>query len=667
MSSQETAPYGTWDSPITSDTVVSANIVFDDVLVDPITQVIYHLEERPEDHGRCVIVNTNAKKDVLPSPYSARDSVHDYGGAPAIVYGGIIYFSNDSTDSSTRNRIYALNLTDGSAPKGVTPENRWWRYANFAVHPQQTNLLVTIREDHTNDPDGDAPQNVVNTLCVVDTSTASVNIIVDGADFYATPVFNPSGNKIGWQEWYLPDMPWEGGLIYVADIDVTPGSIEVLPDRVLVAGEKQQKSATFPSWITDTTLVYITDRDNKFQNPFIFNTDTQQSTPVLKSLLPQDFAEPAWWLGFYPYAILNGGNYGAFTAFQDGGNILYIIDLTTSSDPVLIQSFDYTVAQHLRAATDNTFVFTGTKTSSPGGLILGTVSGSSGSYDVDFTTLKPSAEPSPLEDYISKPKPISLKASDGHTIYVVYYAPYNPDYSGSSILGEKPPCIIGVHGGPTGLEPQSLNWIKMFYTSRGFAWQVLTSASELLNGNWGIYDVADCREAATTLSGTSYSLIDVNRVTIRGGSAGSYTTLSSLTFAKEPKFYKTACSAYGGVADPALLTQIVEKFEMRYMYTLFGCPPDNGAWDTRSPIKNITNPETGEANLSVPLLMLHGDVDRVVPPVVPRGFLKGIADELPTEQLEFSFYPSEGHHWHLAFTIKDALEREFTWYKKNLL
>ena len=351
----------------------------------------------------------------------------------------------------------------------LSTEYPLWRYANFAVHPQQTNLLVTLREDHTNDPKGDAPQNVVNTLCVVDTNTSSVNVIVEGADFYATPVLNPSGNKIGWQEWYLPDMPWEGSLIYVADVVADTEGIKVLSPPVLVEGQKGEKSATFPSWITDTRLVYITDGVNRFQNPFIFHTDTKQSTPVLKTLLEEDFAEPAWWLGLYPYAILDGGNYGAFTAFQDGGNILYIIDLTAPSDPVPIKPFSYTVAQHVRAATKNTFVFTGSETSAPGGVILGTVSGSSASYTTDFTVLKPSAVlPPGLDKYISTPEPLTLTAEDKHTIYAVYYRPTNPDYSAPT--GEKPPCIVGVHGGPTGLEPQALNWIKMFYTSRGFAW-----------------------------------------------------------------------------------------------------------------------------------------------------------------------------------------------------
>lgn len=113
----------------------------------------------------------------------------------------------------------------------------------------------------------------------------------------------------------------------------------------------------------------------------------------------------------------------------------------------------------------------------------------------------------------------------------------------------------------------------------------------------------DCKEAATILSAAPYSYIDEKRVAIRGGSAGGYTTLSSLTFAPNPKYYKAACSAFGGVADPTYLTHVIEKFESQYMYTLFGSLPDKGAWDSRNPIKNIVNPNTGEVNFSVPLLV----------------------------------------------------------------
>lgn len=124
----------------------------------------------------------------------------------------------------------------------------------------------------------------------------------------------------------------------------------------------------------------------------------------------------------------------------------------------------------------------------------------------------------------------------------------------------------------------------------------LTSASDLLNKKWGISDVEDCQQAATAVA--SLSLIDLKRVAIRGGSAGAYTTLSSLTFAPAPipTFYKTACGAYGCVTDPETLTTATEKFESQYIFTLFGSKPDNHAWDPRNPTKHVSK-------LSVPLLV----------------------------------------------------------------
>ena len=211
----------------------------------------------------------------------------------------------------------------------------------------------------------------------------------------------------------------------------------------------------------------------------IRDTETRQSRPVLKSPVAQDFAEPAWTLSLYPYVILDGGKYGAFTAFEKGRNVLYIIGLTQPSVPVPIDNFDYTVAQHLRPASANCFVFTGIKAAEPGGVIMGTVSGSPSSYTVTFETHKSSGVvPPELKNFISPPVPMTLR-DPSNPLYVVYYVPKNPNYSG--IPGEKPPCIVGVHDGPTGMEPQALNWIKMFYTSRGFAWYALTCSVQIYN------------------------------------------------------------------------------------------------------------------------------------------------------------------------------------------
>lgn len=92
---------------------------------------------------------------------------------------------------------------------------------------------------------------------------------------------------------------------------------------------------------------------------------------------------------------------------------------------------------------------------------------------------------------------------------------------------------------------------------------------------------------------------------IRGGSAGGYATLASLTIAPDTKYYKAATSAYGGISDLTLLAQITEKFELQYMYKLLGGSPKQipDVYKARSPIDNVSNPETGEPNVSVPLLV----------------------------------------------------------------
>ena len=86
------------------------------------------------------------------------------------------------------------------------------------------------------------------------------------------------------------------------------------------------------------------------------------------------------------------------------------------------------------------------------------------------TALKSGAMSSFPEDIISKPYPLLI--TDGYygDVHAVYYGPHNPDYSGSSIPGEKPPCIVNVHGGPTGLQGQGLDWTHQYYTSRGWGW-----------------------------------------------------------------------------------------------------------------------------------------------------------------------------------------------------
>ena len=320
----------------------------------------------------------------------------------------------------------------------------------------------------------DTPQTVVTILTVVNTTRKAVFPLVVGADFYAAPVFNPSGTKIAWQEWYHPDMPWEGSLIKVADVVVQENTIVVL-NTTRVAGEQLTKSVNYPLWASDTTLVFTSDELNGYQNPFTYSTLTGSAQLAIPTSIKEDFGSPAWNLGNFPYALLDdpkGGNdkFAAFVAFRDGRNVLYIIGLSNDKHIVEIHDFPFSLVNRVNQVGGTSIVFKARKSDAPGGILSCTFSGPS--FAPSYQVLKSSAPQSAVggnEAYISPPRPITLYR-DKKPLYVVYYAPKNSSYSGSSIPGEKPPCIVHVHGGPTSMETQVLDWEKLYFTSRGYAW-----------------------------------------------------------------------------------------------------------------------------------------------------------------------------------------------------
>ena len=125
---------------------------------------------------------------------------------------------------------------------------------------------------------------------------------------------------------------------------------------------------------------------------------------------------------------------------------------------------------------------------------------------------------------------------------------------------------------------------------------------EKLKGNWGVLDVTDCIDGASYL--VRRRRADGDRVAIRGGSAGGYTTLCALTF---HDFFRAGASYYG-VSDVGALARDTHKFESRYLDPLVGRVPDQEArYVERSPIYFTEQ-------LACPVIFFQGLEDRVVPP-----------------------------------------------------
>ena len=347
-------------------------------------------------------------------------------------------------------------------------EGKPYRYACLEPHPKWPHLLVSVLEDHTIDK----PSDIVTTLIVINTNTKSIHPLISGADFYALPRFSPDGSRITWQQWHHPDMPWDGGEVYVADVIVNEDTLSV-KNEIHVAGTKGKVSAGYPSWRNNDTLIFTLD-ESGYANPWKYTNG--KASPLFSEPIPQDFAPPFWSLSTSSYAIIDKkGELALFSATTDGRDVLYLVDLNGISPPKLVES-PFVVIALIRTTSleREEVVFIGQKTDEKGTIVRCSFSSL---RKEEFVVLKAASDVivngAPLpRDIISLPRPITLRTTlpDNSPLPVIYYAPHNPSYSGSSIQGEKPPCIVNIHGGPTGLEKQGLNWVIQYFTSRGWAW-----------------------------------------------------------------------------------------------------------------------------------------------------------------------------------------------------
>ena len=621
-----TAPYGSWQSPITTDLIVSGSIGLGQLASDG--EDIYWVEMRSSEGGRMVIVKRTPDgeiEDVTPEPFSARTRVHEYGGGAFLVHEGVVYFSNYSDQ-----RMYRQEF--GGQPQAITPDVAM-RYADGCFDATR-NRIICVREDHT------AEGEPVNAIVAVDADgQADQQVLFQGSDFCSNPRISPDGSSLAWLSWDHPNMPWDGTELHVSEFD-DQGN---LGESQTVAGGKAE-SIFQPEWSPDSVLHYVSDRSG-WWNLWRW----EEGQPRQLNSKKAEFGKPQWVFGSGTYVVLsedmiacsfveNGAWQIAMLNIHSG----FLIQVATPFSEMGRGDF---------IAGDGVIVFVAGAPTLP--MTLVSLDLSSGKWD----EIRKANSSEVDAGYLSAAQPVEFPTEDGKTAYALFYTPKNRDFQGPD--GEKPPLLVKSHGGPTGSASIALDLGIQYWTSRGIGVLDVNYGGstgygreyrERLNDAWGTVDVQDCCNAALHI--VAQGEADEDRLAIDGGSAGAYTTLAALTFRE---VFKAGASHYG-VSDLEALAKETHKFESRYLDGLVGPYPERqDLYQERSPINHTHR-------LSCPLIFFQGLEDQIVPPSQAEKMFNAVRDKgIPTAYIPFE---GEQHGFRRSENIKRALEAESYFYSK---
>ncbi|MFN8169383.1 MAG: prolyl oligopeptidase family serine peptidase [Candidatus Nanopelagicales bacterium] len=616
-------PYGTWPSPISALDVARAESLLDEVaIVDGAT---WWLETRPAEQGRHVLMRSAASGAVEVSPpgWSIRTRLHEYGGrAWTATPAGVVVVRWDD------QRLWLL----GDEPAPLTPlvEGVELRYAEPVA--AREGWMLAVRESHV---EGRVGHQVVAVPLdgSAATDASAVVVVADGHDFFGAPRLGPDGVTVSYIAWDHPQMPWDGTVLGVREwaLDGTVGE-----ERVLLGGVEE--SVLQPEWLAADRLLCVSDRSGWW------NLHEVGLDGSVRDVCPreEEFAGPTWLAGWTSYALLGDGR--AAVLHGRGGTRLGVVDLRSGELVDALVDGDWQPG----VVTDGTRVV---------GVVASPTSPAT-VVEVDLargaaTPVRAATYDVPPPDVLPLPVARTFVGEDGLEVHAWVHPPRNGDLRGPE--GERAPYIAIVHGGPTSAARGVLSLEIAFFTSRGIGVVDVDYGGstgygrayrERLRGQWGIVDVADTITVMRALAEAGDA--DPQRLVIRGGSAGGWTTLAALVAGDA----FAAGVAYYPVADLLPFAEETHEFESRYLDGLIGPLPEAlDLYVERSPLTHLDR-------LRTPVLLLQGADDRVVPASQPESVARALdGSGVPHRLLVFE---GEQHGFLAAENIAAGLEAELS-------
>jgi dipeptidyl aminopeptidase/acylaminoacyl peptidase len=259
---------------------------------------------------------------------------------------------------------------------------------------------------------------------------------------------------------------------------------------------------------------------------------------------------------------------------------------------------------------------------------------------------------------ISPVRPVRYKAKDGLEINGYLTTPNGKDL-------RNLPLVVLAHGGPAARDEPGFDWWSQALASRGYA--VLRANFRGSDGYGAAFGVAGYgqwgRKMQTDLSDgvrdlARQGLIDPKRVCIVGASYGGYAALAGAAF--DPGVYRCAAS----IAGPADLHRMVawtkghsgvaaQRYWTRFM----------GASDPQDKVLDEISPSEHADKITIPVLLIHGKDDTVVPLEQTRVMEKALREA--GKPAEVVVMPGEDHWLSRGETRLQMLQSVVAFLEKN--
>lgn len=611
-------PNGSWPSPLTAEGATAGSARYEGAAFAG--DEIWWGESLPNEGGRTTVRRRGGDgtvENLLPAPWNARSRVHEYGGGSwAATEDGRLFFVEKSDQ-----RVWALR--SGAEPRALTPAPGE-EDVRFGGLRWQEGVLLAIRERHGDDP---VPVRDIVAIDPDGAADGAVTSLVGGSTFLAQPALSPGGGHLAWVAWDHPDMPWDRTELRVGRLE----DGVVAEWTSLSSGET---AALQPEWVSADEVLFTDDASGRWNLSRVRLDAALDAEAVAPA--DADTGGPLWVLGLRWYAPLSDGRVVAVQT--QGSDRLVVIGADGSASPVDLPATTRLVVED----ADGTRV-----------LVSGAAPGGSGIWLIDGWGGVECVTPAPeglAPQWHPRGRPVTFAGPHGD-VHAFDFPPTNPEVTAPS--GELPPYIVFVHGGPTAHVGGVADGKITFFTSRGIGVLDVNYGGssgygrayrERLRGQWGVVDVDDVAAAAAGL--VAEGRADPRRLAIEGGSAGGWTVLAALV---GTDVFGAGISRYG-VGDARALAADTHDFEARYLDGLIGPLPEAEAvYLERSP---LSRPE----RFRVPLLLLQGAEDAVVPPAQAEAIRAALAERGVPHA--YVLYEGEGHGFRRADTMVHALATE---------